>query len=386
MTLHFTTNSGPVTLISVYASTFTSAADAKDHFYEQLSNVVQGVHSGDRLCILGDFNGHIVSDFATWPDCLGKHGVGKMKERERSALLSTHFLISADCDTDHALVVTKVCFVTKKFHSARTPCKTKINLCQTRNTAAIEVISDEIRKDVDPWGPSTPISKDWKNIKLLHTITAGNVFGNLEAKSQNWFIKNECFNAGDIGGVYSGIKWAIGPIPKKSVPFEGIDGKVITDRNRQLYCLVEIYSSLYSHPINISPNKVDEIPQMTPYHDLDVTLTMDELQIAIVQLKCGKRPGKDNISTEIVKLTLGFPLFFNLLLKCWAKGTVPQDMHNANIFILYKSKGDHGNCNCHRRISLLSIPGITFVRVVLRRLHKLVERIYPEEQCGFHPQ
>ena len=62
---------------------------------------------------------------------------------------------------------------------------------------------------------------------------------------------------------------------------------------------------------------------------------------------------------------------------------MPQDMRNAKIITLYKNKGDRSDCNNYRGISLLSIIGKVFARVVLVRLQVLTERIYPESQCGF---
>ena len=73
----------------------------------------------------------------------------------------------------------------------------------------------------------------------------------------------------------------------------------------------------------------------------------------------------------------------NLLLKCWKEGEVPQDMRGANIIPLYKNKGDRSDCNNYRDISLLSIVGKLFARIIPRRLQVLAERIYSESQCGF---
>ena len=58
-------------------------------------------------------------------------------------------------------------------------------------------------------------------------------------------------------------------------------------------------------------------------------------------------------------------------------------MRDANIVILNKNKGDRNDCNNYRGISLLSIVGKVFARVVLKRLQALAERVYPESQCGF---
>jgi hypothetical protein len=62
--------------------------------------------------------------------------------------------------------------------------------------------------------------------------------------------------------------------------------------------------------------------------------------------------------------------FHDLLLQCWEEGTIPQDMRDAKIVTLYKNKGVHSDCN-YRGISLLSIVGKAYVRVVLNCLQVL---------------
>ena len=58
-------------------------------------------------------------------------------------------------------------------------------------------------------------------------------------------------------------------------------------------------------------------------------------------------------------------------------------MRDANIVTLYKNKGDRGDCNNYRGISLLNIVGKLFAKVVLMKLRVLAQRIYSESQCGF---
>ena len=55
-------------------------------------------------------------------------------------------------------------------------------------------------------------------------------------------------------------------------------------------------------------------------------------------------------------------------------------MRDANIVTLHKNKGDRSDCNNYRGISLLSIAGKLFARVVLKRLQILAETLYPESQ------
>ena len=58
-------------------------------------------------------------------------------------------------------------------------------------------------------------------------------------------------------------------------------------------------------------------------------------------------------------------------------------MKDANITTLYKNKGDRGDCNNYRGISLLSITRKLFARVMLKRIQTLGKQVYPESQCGF---
>ena len=96
-------------------------------------------------------------------------------------------------------------------------------------------------------------------------------------------------------------------------------------------------------------------------------------------------PGKDGIPAEVLKCckeTLITELH-EILYLCWSEGEVPQDMRDAKVVTLYKNKGDRGDCTNYRGISLLSVDGKVFARVVLKRLQVLAEQVYPESQCGF---
>ena len=98
-----------------------------------------------------------------------------------------------------------------------------------------------------------------------------------------------------------------------------------------------------------------------------------------------KAPGNDGIPPDLIKhckTTLLFPLN-EVLCQCWQEAAVPQDMRYSKIITLYKNKGERNDCNTYRGISLLGIVGKVFARVILIRLQKLTERIYPESQCGF---
>ena len=69
----------------------------------------------------------------------------------------------------------------------------------------------------------------------------------------------------------------------------------------------------------------------------------------------------------------------NLFVRFWRAGEVPQELKDASIVHLYKRKGNRANCDNHRGISLLSIAGKIFARVILNRLlDSIVDNIYPK--------
>ncbi|XP_065939377.1 uncharacterized protein [Magallana gigas] len=95
--------------------------------------------------------------------------------------------------------------------------------------------------------------------------------------------------------------------------------------------------------------------------------TLEGISQAIDNLASGKAPCNDGIPPDLLKQcksSLLSPLH-KVLCECWEYGTfVPQDMRDAKIFTLYKNKGERSDCNNYRGISLLSIVGKVFARVI----------------------
>ncbi|XP_037801329.1 uncharacterized protein LOC119596231 [Penaeus monodon] len=82
--------------------------------------------------------------------------------------------------------------------------------------------------------------------------------------------------------------------------------------------------------------------------EMDFKPTVEEVGETLDALSSGKAPGvlkcgKGTLANE----------FHELLCQCWGEGTVSQDMGNANIITLYKSKCDRNDCSIYRGISLL---------------------------------
>lgn len=120
---------------------------------------------------------------------------------------------------------------------------------------------------------------------------------------------------------------------------------------------------------NTTTSGLQDLPVMA---ELDDTPTMEELSKAIDALASGKASGKNGIPPEVIKAgkSILFPHLHELLCQCWEEGTMPQDIRDATVISLYKNKG---NCSdgSYRGISLLSIVGKAFAKVVVKRLQVL---------------
>ncbi|XP_045449679.1 uncharacterized protein LOC123658286 [Melitaea cinxia] len=492
MVLRLNTKCGFITIISAYAPTLMATDEAKSQFYDQLESVIQKVKPRDRLYILGDLNARVGQNHSAWPECIGTHGIGKINENGQRLLefssrhslcvtntyfkgkpsskvswrhprsghwhqldliltrksdlgetLHTRTFHSAECETDHSLVVACIAVVKKKIHSSRPFSRRRIALQNTRDDEMVQKYETSVRSETASWDASMSVDEEWSKVKRLLTTTACEVFGHQDTKSQDWFIDNiqqlqplldskrkaalnyrknpcpkssdelriakanlqrstrhfvnaywndlcmsiqSCADTGNFGGVYSGIRTALGPVIKKTAPLKEADGTIISDSLRQMSRWVEYYTGLYSQPVDVQREAVHNMPKLATWEELDDPPTVEELLKAVKQLKCGKSPGSDGTHAEIIRLKCILPVLHNLLWKCWEKGYIPQDMRDANIITLYKGKGDRGDCNCYRGISLLSIVGKLFGRVVLGRIQKLANRVYPESQCGFRAQ
>ena len=348
---------------------------------------------------------------------------------------------SADCDTDHLLVCCKIKLCPKKMFFSKAKGKPRLNTANMQDPVLVSQFTDLFEKEYST-NESDPAEKRWQSLKSAMHSCALATFGKKKTKSSDWFeakskilnpiiekkrqiqcdynkhpssenlcklrqARNEakklvrrCANdywvelsqhienasaTGNIRAMYEGIKTATGPSQCKSAPLKSSSGELIIDKGKQMDRWKEHYSNLYSRPSTVSESALSAMEQFTVMHELDELPTLSELSKAIDQLAPGKAPGSDEIPPDLIKQcqTVLLKPIYDLLCCCWAEGEVPQDMRDTKIVTLYKNKGERSDCNNYRGISLLSIVGKIYARVLLVRLQKLAERVYPESQCGF---
>ncbi|KAL0194436.1 hypothetical protein M9458_012732, partial [Cirrhinus mrigala] len=120
--------------------------------------------------------------------------------------------------------------------------------------------------------------------------------------------------------------------------------------------------------------------------EADSTISRAEVAEVVEKLPGGKAPGVDEIRPEYLKSldVVGLSWLTRLCNIAWRLGTVPLDWQTGVVVPLFK-KGDRRVCSNYRGITLLSLPGKVYARVLERRIRPKVEPRIQEEQCGFRP-
>ena len=114
--------------------------------------------------------------------------------------------------------------------------------------------------------------------------------------------------------------------------------------------------------------------------------TLAELDKAIQLCSNGKFPGIDIIPAEIFKSGgKRKEQLLHIITESWNNETLPKDLRDGVINTLYKRKGDRHECGNYRGITLLSIAGKLYAKILVMRLQSLSEKHLPESQCGFRP-
>ncbi|XP_072179816.1 uncharacterized protein [Diadema setosum] len=307
---------------------------------------------------------------------------------------ASHSYHSADCDTDHSLVCSKFRLHPKKFHRTKTAGKPRIDTTKMQCPDKVEGFAKSLVDALFADKQRNSASEKWDH--LLETIqkTALHSFGRKTSKNCDWFEAKSNVMMPIIDAKRAVLtEYKRSPNEKSLQALRATRGKVQQTARR---CANEYWQQL-SNAIQtaaatgnikrmyerikcaLGPTQTKTAPSKL-LEELDVDPTQEELCKAVDSLTCGKAPGNNGIPPDLIKCcknTLLLPPL-DILCQCWREGTLPQDMRDAKIAPLYKNKDDKSDCNNYRGISLLSVVGKLFARVVLMRLQKLAERVYTE--------
>ena len=115
-----------------------------------------------------------------------------------------------------------------------------------------------------------------------------------------------------------------------------------------------------------------------------ITPSEERVRRAIHTLKNGKAAGPDDIPAEALKAApyTSAAMVWKIIERIWKQEKVPQDWKEGFLVKLPK-KGDQSECENHRGIMLLSVPGKVFNRIMLERLKTAVDKKLRDHQAGF---
>lgn len=371
------------------------------------------------------------------------------RQRDKTDFCNTRVMRGANCWTDHQMTRSKMTFHLRQKHikqGAKKP--SKLNTAKLRSIKEREILAKDMNDALDRFEieEGHSIDQEWTALQQVVYNTAKESLGKPGRKHQDWFdpgdqklqqlirkrdqanqkvlqsrstrstvaaYKDACrqlqqhtrslktawwdskaqelqtaADRNDMKAFYNGLKEVWGPQKKGPVKLKSADGlETISDNKEVLARWSEHFQKLLNVPGEIQTEALDNIQQRTTKHYLDETPSMNEVTKAIAGLKDGRAPGEDGIPAEVWKHggTKLVDRLHQLICSAWEEGTVPQAWKDASIVTIYK-KGDRSDCGNYRGISLLSIAGKVFARILLNRLSKHVTpEIVPESQCGFRP-
>lgn len=178
---------------------------------------------------------------------------------------------------------------------------------------------------------------------------------------------------------------------EKTCPLKHIkdkQGNIIKEDGKIMERWKEHFQELLnSEQDNMGPAEERHIEAGVEEVEVPEEITLQELQNALRMLKCGKAAGHDKISPEMLKYMgpVSERILLNIINEAWKTKSIPQDWEVAVIIPIFK-KGDNRECNNHRGISLLSVAGKIFSRILELKLRHEVEHQLEEFQSGFRPK
>ena len=136
---------------------------------------------------------------------------------------------------------------------------------------------------------------------------------------------------------------------------QAVDGTVLTSDESKLRRWAEHFASVTQCSSQVSEVVLEALPSIqapsensspTDDEELCSPITEEEISTAISQLRNGKAPGLDGISSEVLKLGRDASVYWlsSIFTIIWSEETVPSDWTKQLVVTIHK-KGSRSECD-----------------------------------------
>jgi hypothetical protein len=164
---------------------------------------------------------------------------------------------------------------------------------------------------------------------------------------------------------------------KRITQLKDEEGLLRTDKDGISSAVQKFYEELYASRVQV-PFELREEPEGCP------PFIEAELRNALRDMKTGKAPGEDGITTEMLKFAQEdlLPRLTRMFNRFLETGSIDDHLADSSTLLLHK-KGDPALLKNYRPISLLPSIGKLLTKTILNRIQKTIDQEQDEAQAGF---
>ena len=460
-----------VSFIQCYAPTVDCDEEVITNFYEELEKAYNQCNSQDIIYVMGDFNakvgneriGNTVGPFGlgnkndrgtdliawcqshdlvitntwfknhprrlwTWrsPGDRARNQIDYIivPQRFRNSIISSKAYPGADCDSDHAPVISEIRVKLKRLRKPKKNPRFQVHLLKT-DTDMQEKFRIMVQNRFEALSESNEITRSeilWEQLRSSIMESAEEVIPKaqknkkkkwmtddilklteqrrlkkshpLEYRSINKEIKKKCSEAKEqwlneqcseiesklnVNTRYAHKK--INEITGKSTCtssrcIKSKNGGVLMEKSEILNRWSEYIQELFDD---------DRLPKPNIRKNIEgPSIMKDEVRQAIKSMKNNKATGPDEIAAEMIQSLdeLGIDVITKLINEIYDTGEIPEDL-TKSIFIALPKKPGATECELHRTISLMSHVTKILLKILMMRMKNKITPEIAKEQYGF---